>query len=190
MISCVCSRSFCRYMSGFKHSKRVDLECVLQSVSTHRLYPQALACITYLKSAQPPSRLECVMNAVPSITGVSRHAHTHTHTHTHKHTRTHTYTHTHTHTYTHTYTTVSTHINTIDICTIMPYGPLLMCVFSNVLHVVLHSLLLIYVTACAYSQITHRSSNEFSSSHIFTEHTHIFTENTHEHLMNCCPMTP
>ena len=85
MISCVCSRSFCRYMSGFKHSKRVDLECVLQSVSTHRLYPQALACITYLKSAQPPSRLECVMNAVPSITGVSRHAHTHTHTYTHTH---------------------------------------------------------------------------------------------------------
>lgn len=56
-----------RYMSNFKHSKRVDLEYVLHSVSTHRLYAQALACITYLKSAQPPCKLECVMSAVPTF---------------------------------------------------------------------------------------------------------------------------
>ncbi|XP_041936723.1 F-box DNA helicase 1 [Alosa sapidissima] len=58
-----------RYMTGYKHSTRVNLECVLRSVSTHRLYPQALACITHLKKAQPPSKLECVMSAIPSITG-------------------------------------------------------------------------------------------------------------------------
>ncbi|KAL2087349.1 hypothetical protein ACEWY4_016177 [Coilia grayii] len=58
-----------RYMSEFKHSKRVDLECVLRSVSTHRLYPQALSCIAYLRTAQSHTLLEAIMGGVPSITG-------------------------------------------------------------------------------------------------------------------------
>ncbi|XP_063068175.1 F-box DNA helicase 1 isoform X2 [Engraulis encrasicolus] len=58
-----------RYMSEFKHSKRVDLQCVLKSVSTHRLYGQAVACITYLKSTTEKTRLRAAMSRVPIING-------------------------------------------------------------------------------------------------------------------------